>query len=108
MTLSRWLGCSASSTDKHRESLRKRLQQLAAAGRLLINRKNEYCLLEKIGAVTGVVSAHRDGFGFLITDDGGADVYLPPAEMRQLLDGDRVAVMVAGQWPSRPAGRHRR
>ena len=86
-------------SDKHRAALRNRLQQLTAAGRLLVNRKDEYCLLEKIGAVTGVVSAHRDGFGFLITDDGGADVYLPPAEMRQLLDGDRVAVRVAGHGP---------
>lgn len=84
---------------RHREALRRRLQQLSAAGRLLINRRNEYCLLEKLDAVTGVVSAHRDGFGFVATDDGGPDIYLAPAEMRPLLDGDRVAVRIAGQGP---------
>ncbi len=83
-----------------REALRRRLQELTAGGVLLLNRREEYCLLEKLDAVTtGVVSAHRDGFGFLITDDGGEDVYLPPPEMRQLLDGDRVAVHVSGHGP---------
>jgi ribonuclease R len=84
---------------RHREGLRKRLQQLAQGGRLLVNRRNEYCLLAKLDAVTGIVSAHRDGYGFVITEDGGADVYLPPAEMRQLLDGDRVAIRIAGHGP---------
>lgn len=81
------------------EALHRRLQQMAAEGRLLVNRRGEYCLIEKIDALTGVVSAHRDGFGFLITDDASGDIYLAPSEMRQLLDGDRVAVRVGGHGP---------
>jgi len=77
-------------------SLRRQLQRMAVSGRLLINRKKEYCLLEKIDAVTGIVSAHSDGFGFLIPDAGDIDIYLPYQEMRQLLNGDRVAVRVDG------------
>ena len=77
-------------------SLRRDLKRMAGSGRLLINRKGEYCLLEKIDAVTGVVSAHADGFGFLIPDAGDTDIYLPYHEMRQLLDGDRVTVRIAG------------
>ena len=84
------------SGDKPRKALRRRLQQLVTSGRLLINRKAEYCLLEKIDAVTGTVSAHPDGFGFLIPDGGPPDVYLPYQEMRSLLNGDRVAVRVGG------------
>lgn len=84
---------------KPREQLRDRLQQLVAGGRLLINRRDEYCLIAKLDALTGVVSAHRDGFGFVAVEDGGDDVYLPPAEMRQLLDGDRVALRVSGRGP---------
>ena len=84
------------SGDKPRKALRRRLQQLVASGRLLINRKAEYCLLEKIDAVTGTVSAHPDGFGFLIPDGGSPDVYLPYQEMRSLLNGDRIAVRVGG------------
>ena len=80
--------------DKPRKALRRRLQRLVSGGRLLINRKAEYCLLEKIDAVTGIVSAHPDGYGFLMPGDGTPDVYLPFQEMRALLHGDRVAVRV--------------
>lgn len=82
--------------DKPRKALRRRLQKLVAGGRLLINRKAEYCLVDKIDVVTGVVSAHADGFGFLVTADGSDDIYLPFAEMRSLLDGDRIAVRAGG------------
>ncbi len=81
--------------DKPRKALRRRLQRLVSGGQLLINRRSEYCLLKKIDAVSGIVSAHPDGFGFLLPDDGSADVYLPFQEMRALLDGDRVAVRVS-------------
>jgi ribonuclease R len=80
--------------DKSRKALRRSLQQLVSGGQLLINRKAEYCLLEKIDAVTGIVSAHPDGYGFLMPGDGTPDVYLPFQEMRALLHGDRVAVRV--------------
>ncbi len=80
--------------DKPRKALRRQLQRLITGGQLLVNRKAEYCLLEKIDAVTGIVSAHPDGYGFLIPDDGSNDVYLPFQEMRALLHGDRVAVRV--------------
>jgi len=84
---------------RERALLEKRLRQMEIDGRLLVNRRGEYCLMAKIDAVAGRVSAHRDGFGFLVTEDGGDDIYLSPAEMRQLLDGDRVAVRVSGQGP---------
>ncbi|MDH3511045.1 MAG: ribonuclease R [Gammaproteobacteria bacterium] len=87
------------------KALRRRLQRMAANGQLLINRRGDYCLLGKIDGVTGVVSAHRDGFGFLIPEDGSTDVYLSYQEMRQLLNGDRVVARVSGTGRGgRPAG----
>ncbi|MDH5621952.1 MAG: ribonuclease R, partial [Gammaproteobacteria bacterium] len=51
----------------------------------------------KLDLVTGKISGHRDGFGFVIRDDGVAeDVYLSAREMRSLFDGDRVAVRIKG------------
>ncbi len=91
--------------EKQRQALHKQLKKLVRSGRLLLNRKDEYCLIDKIDAVVGKVSAHRDGFGFLVPDQGGEDIYLPPHEMRQLLDGDRVAVHLAGvDRKGRPKG----
>jgi ribonuclease R len=77
--------------------LRRRLETLRTAGQVLVNRRGEYCLADKLDVLPGTVTAHRDGFGFLVPDDGSDDVYLPVGEMRSVLDGDRVAVRVAGR-----------
>ena len=77
--------------------LRRRLEALRTAGQLLVNRRGEYCLSDKLDVVPGTVTAHRDGFGFLVPDDGSDDVFLPVPEMRAVLDGDRVAVRVSGR-----------
>ena len=78
--------------------LADRLDKMVRAGQLIENRRREYCLTEKLDLVTGQVSGHRDGFGFVIRDDGeNADVYLSAREMRSLFDGDRVAVKIIGR-----------
>ncbi len=48
--------------------------------------------------LTGKVSAHRDGFGFVVPEpklEGGEDVFLPAREMRGLMTGDRVRERIA-------------
>jgi ribonuclease R len=82
--------------EKGRKALHRQLKKLIAAGRLMKNRRDEYCLLAKMNALTGKVSGHPDGFGFFIPDDGSEDIFLPFHEMRALLDGDRVAVRLGG------------
>ena len=78
--------------------LTDRLDKMVRAGQLIENRRREYCLTEKLDLVTGQVSGHRDGFGFVIRDDGeNEDVYLSAREMRSLFDGDRVAVKIIGR-----------
>ncbi|MBH2019187.1 ribonuclease R [Polaromonas sp.] len=54
----------------------------------------------------GTVSGHRDGHGFVQRDDGAADIYLPPNEMRAVLHKDRVkARIVRHDRKNRPEGR---
>lgn len=54
----------------------------------------------------GVVNGHRDGHGFITRDDGGADIYLAPNEMRAVLHKDRVkAIIVRNDRRGRPEGR---
>nr|WP_272868060.1 ribonuclease R [Caldimonas tepidiphila] len=56
--------------------------------------------------VEGRVQGHRDGHGFLIRDDGDADIYLSQQEMRAVLHGDRVRVRVIRyDRRGRPEGR---
>ncbi|MBN8557274.1 MAG: ribonuclease R, partial [Burkholderiales bacterium] len=56
--------------------------------------------------IEGTVQGHRDGHGFVLRDDGDADIYLPPNEMRAVLHRDRVRVRIARQdRRGRPEGR---
>jgi ribonuclease R len=83
--------------QRMRALLVDRLAGMVRAGQILENRRGEYCLTAKLDLVTGRVSGHRDGFGFVIRDDGDSeDVYLSAREMRALFDGDRVAVRIKG------------
>ncbi|MBE0473701.1 ribonuclease R [Rhodoferax sp.] len=67
------------------------------------NSKQTSLLLEE---VEGIVQGHRDGHGFVIRDDGEADIYLPPNEMRAVLHKDRVKVrIVRSDRKGRPEGR---
>ena len=47
--------------------------------------------------VEGRVDAHPDGHGFLSSDDGLLRVFLPAAEMRQVLHGDRARARIIGE-----------
>ncbi len=73
----------------------------------MYSKKNE----NHVGAVAtdeieGSVQGHRDGHGFVVRDDGEADIYLPPNEMRAVLHKDRVRVRIVRQdRRGRPEGR---
>ena len=56
--------------------------------------------------IEGIVQGHRDGHGFVVRDDGEADIYLPPNEMRAVLHRDRVKARIVRQdRRGRPEGR---
>jgi ribonuclease R len=83
--------------QRMRSLLVEKLNAMVRAGQIIENRRGEYCLTAKLDLVTGTVSGHSDGFGFVVRDDGASeDVYLSAREMRPLFDGDRVAIRVKG------------
>ena len=82
---------------RDQRALGKRVGAMLRDGKLLENRAGELCLLDRLSLVVGTVQGHKDGFGFLIPDDGGDDVLLPYRQMRELMHGDRAAVRVTGR-----------
>ncbi|MEL6869897.1 MAG: ribonuclease R [Pseudomonadota bacterium] len=79
------------TTRKQKIALAEVLTKMLGGGQILLNRNEEYCLTDKLNLVRGTVSAHKDGFGFLMPDDGSEDMYLSPRRMQTLMHGDRVA-----------------
>ena len=83
-------------TERDREALQKRLRAMERDGQVVCNRKGAYGLAPRMNLIRGRVSGHRNGYGFVIADDGGDDLFLSPREMRALMHGDRVLVRLAG------------
>jgi ribonuclease R len=78
------------------EALRRRLNAMLRDGQLVRNRRGCYALADQFDLVQGRVVGHPDGFGFLVTDDEGDDVYLSARQMRALFHGDRVLARITG------------
>lgn len=78
------------------EALRRRLRAMERDGQVIRNRRKEYGLAKKMDLVRGRVIAHPDGFGFLVADEGGSDLFLSEKQMRSLLHGDRALVNIVG------------
>ena len=80
-----------------REQLVDQLRKMVRAGQIIENRRAEYCLTAKIELLTGTVMGHRDGFGFVSREGDQDDVYLSAREMREVIDGDRIAYRISGK-----------
>ena len=85
------------SSEKIVDALARRLAAMERDGQLIRNRQNHYLPISKVDLVRGRVMGHPDGFGFLVPDEGGEDLFLPPFEMRTLMHGDRAIVRPAGK-----------
>nr|WP_300306772.1 ribonuclease R [Halomonas sp.] len=81
-----------------REAVRRRLAAMERDGQVLRNRRGAYALIDKLDLIKGKVLGHRDGFGFLLRDDGKKpDLVMPPRQMRRVFHGDHVLVRVSGR-----------
>jgi ribonuclease R len=76
--------------DEQFEGLRIRLRSMVRDGQLLVNRRNGYGVRSKLALIQGRVSAHPDGFGFLISEELDEDAFITPKQMRMVMDGDVV------------------
>jgi len=82
------------TAEVSQEILRRRLKAMVRDGQLVKNRRGAYGLPARMDLVSGRVSAHPDGYGFVIPDSGDSDLYLSPRQMRSVLHGDRVLASV--------------
>jgi ribonuclease R len=90
---------------RERRAFDAALGALERAGELVQNRAGSLLVAKRISLLAGRVEGHADGHGFLVPDDGSPSVFLPPAEMRGVMHGDRAAARVSGRdHRGRPQG----
>ena len=84
------------SGERDLDAIGRRLRAMERDGQLLKNRRGQYGLIDHMDMISGRVIGHHEGFGFLVPDAGGDDLFLSPREMRMVLNGDRAVARVSG------------
>lgn len=70
------------------------IDELVDRGELQALKGNRYTIPVARALITGKLSTHRDGYGFVSPDDGGEDIFIPARFLRENMHGDRVEVRV--------------
>ncbi len=78
------------------DPMKYRLRAMERDGQVLFNRSKKYVPVTKADLVKGRVTGHPDGFGFLLPEDGSADLYLHGKQMRKVMHGDVVLASITG------------
>jgi ribonuclease R len=97
--IARKLGVSG----RARVALRKTLRDLERGGEIARIRKDRYVLPAEADLVTGKLSVHPAGYGFLTSEKTGeSDVFIAAENVGTAMHGDRVVARIS---PEPPAGR---
>ena len=92
-------------SGRARVALRKTLRDLERAGEIARIRKDRYVLPAEADLVTGKLSVHPVGYGFLTSEKPGeSDVFIAAENVGIAMHGDRVVARIS---PEPPAGRIR-
>src|SRR2546430_14331432 len=88
-------------TGTQRNALRRTLRELERAGDIARIRKDRYVLPAEADLVTGRLSVHPAGFGFLTPEkEGGPDVFIAAEGIGIAMHRDRVVARISLEPPS--------
>lgn len=85
-----------------RDPFKKLIKSMVADGELVKTRGGTYGLPARMNLVTGSLSCHPDGYGFVVPEGEGTDVFIGSRKMNGAMHGDAVVARVEG---SKPGGR---
>ena len=95
-------------SGKVRVALRRTLRELERAGEIARIRKDRYVLPAEADLVTGRLSVHPAGYGFLTPEKSGEpDVFVAAEDIGIAMHGDRVVVRLSLKPPSERIKRRR-
>jgi ribonuclease R len=82
--------------ETEKEALRRRLSAMVRDGQLMQNRRGAFGSIDRMELIVGHVVGHKDGFGFVVPEHGGDDIFLNARQMKTVFPEDKVLVRVAG------------
>jgi len=90
--------------SRQRVEVWKTLRELERVGEIVRIRKNRYVLPSEADLITGKLSIHQAGYGFLVHEkEGEADIFVAAENTGTAMNGDRVVVRVSRDVPPRHA-----
>jgi ribonuclease R len=89
---------------RERVALRNTLRELERAGQIVRIRKNRYILPAEADLVSGKLSIHQAGYGFLAPEKAGEpDIFVAAENTGTAMHGDRVVVRISPDVQARRA-----
>ena len=79
-------------------ALKKSLKRLVADGKIYKYPKGQFGIAKQEPEVAGELRVKTQGYGFLIRDDGGDDIFVSQKNMGMALHKDRVKVRLLAKW----------
>ena len=79
-----------------RNTLMRLLRKLSDEGLIIRTRDGRFGLTKKMNLMAGTLSCHPDGFGFVVPEEGGEDIFINPRKLRDAMHGDKVVARIEG------------
>ena len=76
-------------------AMKRLLREMTRSGEIILTRRGLYGPSEEMNLITGYYEAHRDGFGFVISEKPGErDIFIPPGASSGAMNNDRVVARI--------------
>jgi ribonuclease R len=82
-------------SKKESRTLKRALRALIESGDIFQTKRGLYGPADRMNLFTGFFEAHRDGYGFIISEkQGERDLFIPPRRTMGAMSGDRVVARI--------------
>jgi ribonuclease R len=82
-----------------RPEVRRAAKDLLQEGRIAKTRDNRLLPSTSGGLLRGRLQMHRDGYGFVVPEDGSPDLFIPPKRTGGAMGGDVVSARIVREGP---------